>query len=242
MASTIEFNVDRLLGRLNILESTQIRYASKRSLTRFGYEASQHLGLQMAGRFENPVKYTLSSPRYDRNITEDGNTLSLRLYINPDGSKGSAPASYIYPTDAGSSDNTAYATRFGVGLRKSSITIKFPVPYKQGMKVERNSHGNMKPSQYHSVLEALKGGSPTIFALPAGNPPSTGRRNSSSSGRDLPPGIYQREGRTAYLLFALLDEPPKVRVAFDFYGISQRLAQQRLPKLLREELGKALRG
>lgn len=231
MASTIEFNVDRLLGRLNILESTQIRYASKRSLTRFGYEATQHLGLQMAGRFENPVKYTLSSPRYDRNITEDGNTLSLRLYINPDGPKGSTPASYIYPTDAGSSDNTAYATRFGVGLRKLNITTKFPVPNTNGSRVRTNSYGNMLPSQYRTVLRGLQQGGSNIFTL----------QNGSTSGR-LPPGIYQREGRTAYLLFALLDEPPKVRVAFDFYGISQRLAQQRLPKLLREELGKALRG
>lgn len=229
MARTIEFDVERLLGRLNVLQGTQIKYASSRALQRFGFEAQQHLGLQMAGRFENPVSYTLNSPRYDRNIAEEPGALSLRLFINPDGSKGTAPATYLYPTDAGSADNTAYLTRFGKGLRKIGITNKFPVPYAGGKEVRTNKYGNMLPSQYQSTLRALQGDKSSVFALPNG-----------SRGGLLPPGIYQRRGRTAYLLFALLDQAPQVRTAFDFYGISQRLAQQRLPKLLREELSKAL--
>jgi hypothetical protein len=230
MARTIEFDVERLLGRLNVLEGTQIKYASSRALQRFGFEAQQHLGLQMAGRFENPVSYTLNSPRYDRNIIQEPGAVSLRLFINPDGSKGTAPATYIYPTDAGSSDHTAYTTRFGKGLRKLGITNKFPVPYVGGKEVRTNKYGNMMPSQYQSVLRGLQADKSTIIALPNG-----------SSGGLLPPGIYQRRGRTAYLLFALLDRPPQVRTAFNFYGVSQRLAQQRLPVLLREELSKALR-
>jgi hypothetical protein len=65
MARTIEFDVESIFRRLNVLEGTQIKYAAKRSLQRFGFEAQQHLGLQMAGRFENPVSYTLGSARYD---------------------------------------------------------------------------------------------------------------------------------------------------------------------------------
>ena len=230
MARSIEFDVERLLGRLNVLEGTQVTYASKRALQRFGFEAKQHLGLQMADRFENPVSYTLNSPRYDRNIVEEPGALSLRLFINPDGSKGTAPATYLYPTDAGSADRTAYLTRFGKGLRKIGITNKFPVPYAGGKEVRTNKYGNMMPSQYQATLKALQGDKSSIFALP----------NGSRAGL-LPPGIYQRRGRSAYLLFALLDQAPQVRTAFDFYGISQRLAQQRLPVLLREELSKALR-
>ena len=231
MARTIEFDVERLLGRLSILEGTQVKYAAKRALQRFGFEAQQHLGLQMAGRFENPVSYTLNAPRYDNNIVEEPGAVSLRLFINPDGSKGTAPATYLYPTDAGSSDHTAYTTRFGKGLSKLGITNKFPVPYVNGRQVRTNKYGNMLPSQYSATLKALQGDKSSIFALPNG-----------STGGLLPPGIYQRKGRTAYLLFALLDEPPQVRTAFNFYGISQRLAQQRLPLLLRQELSKALRG
>ena len=49
MARTIEFDVERIFRRLTVLEGTQIKYAAKRSLQRFGFEAQQHLGLQMAG-------------------------------------------------------------------------------------------------------------------------------------------------------------------------------------------------
>ena len=43
MARSIEFDVERLLGRLNILEGTQIRYASRRALGRFAYEVRQQV-------------------------------------------------------------------------------------------------------------------------------------------------------------------------------------------------------
>jgi hypothetical protein len=88
----------------------------------------------------------------------------------------------------------------------------------------------MLPSQYKNTLKDLQTKGSTVFALPNGSP-----------GGLLPPGIYKRRGRSAYLLFSLLDRPPQVRQAFDFYGITQRLAQQRLPKLIGEELAKALR-
>jgi len=230
MARVIEFDVERIFRRLNVLEGTQIKYAARRSLQRFGFEAQQHLGLQMAGRFQNPVSFTLNSPRYDREIIEDTNSLAVRLFISPDGSKGNAPASYLYPTDRGSADNTAYVTRFARGLSKIGVTNKFPVPYANGKEVRTNKYGNMLPSQYQQTLKGLQASGSMIFALPNGSP-----------GGLLPPGIYKRKGRSAFLLFALLDNPPQVRQAFDFYGISQRLAQQRLPKLLSEELAKALR-
>jgi hypothetical protein len=230
MARTIEFDVERIFRKLNVLEGTQIKYASKRTMQRFGFEAQQHLGLQMAGRFENPVSYTLASPRYDRQLIEDDNSVSVRLYINPDGDKGNAPASYLFPIDRGSSDSTAYLTRFAKGLSKIGTTNKFPVPYAGGKEVRTNKYGNMLPSQYRETLRELQTKGSTIFALPNGSP-----------GGLLPPGIYKRKGRTAYLLFALLDSAPQVRQAFDFYGITRRLAEQRLPKLLSEELAKALR-
>lgn len=228
MAKAIEFDVERLIGKLNILEGTQVRYASKRALTRMAYGASQHLNLQMAGRFDNPVSRTLSSALYDRQLIEEPNSIAVRLFINPDTDKGNAPASYLRPTDRSSGDATAYATKFGVGLRKTGITSKFPVPYTEGQLVRRNRYGNMQPAQYASTLRALQAPGSAIFALPDGK-------------GKLPPGIYQRRGRTSYLLFSLLDSAPRVSQRFDFEAISRAYAQQQLPKLLREELAKALR-
>ena len=109
MARTIEFETERIFRRLNVLEGTQIKYAGGQALKRLGYELKHHNEMQMAGRFENPVPYTLSSVGYE------ANGLELRLYLNKDGSKGNAPATYIYPTDRGSDSSLAYRTRFARG-------------------------------------------------------------------------------------------------------------------------------
>ena len=230
MERLIEFDVERIFRKLSLLEGTQIRYASKRTLTRFGYEAREYLTMKMVASFKNPVSYTLQSPRYDNKLIETANSVAVRLYINPDSDKGNAPASYLYPADRSSASHEAYLTRFTRGLAKTNVTTKFPVPYKQGSKVKRNQYGNMDPSQYASVLKAVQQKGGTIFALTNGSP-----------GGRLPPGIYQRSGRSAFLLFALLDRVPTIFTPFDSYNTVRLLANQRLPQLLSEELRKALR-
>lgn len=230
MARVIEFDVERIFRKLNVLEGAQIRYASKRVMQRFGYEAREYLVMKMVGSFKNPVDYTLQSPLYDKQLIETPNSVAVRLYISTDSAKGNAPASYIYPADRGSVSNEAYLGRFARGLTKTNVTTKFPVPYKKGSKVERNKYGNMEGSQYQTVLKAVQQKGGTIFALPNGSP-----------GGLLPPGIYKRDGRSAFLLFALLDNTPTVYSPFDSYNAVRLLANQRLPQLLSEELAKALR-
>lgn len=228
MARLIEFEVERILGRLNALEGSQIKYAGGQAMKRLGFGLREHHALQMAGRFENPVPFTLSSPRYEA----DG--LDLRIYISPDGPKGQAPATYIYPTDRGSDSNTAYLTRFGRGLRKLGITTLFPVPYIGGRGVRTNAQGNMVPGQYQQVLAGLKRNDGTYFSVPDA-------RRTSSRTTTLKPGIYQRKGRGLSMLFGYLSAPPFVRQAYDFERITRRYADQQLPKLLRQEVAKALR-
>jgi hypothetical protein len=239
MERILEFDVERIFRKLSVLEGTQIRYASKRTMTRFGYEAREYLTMKMVTSFDNPVDYTLLSPRYDNKLIETPNSVAVRLYISPYSDKGNAPAAYLYPADRSSASHKAYITRFARGLAKTNVTSKFPVPYKQGAKVKRNKYGNMDPSQYSSVLQDVQQKGGTVFALPNGNPPSN--TSGRSEGRRLPPGIYKREGRTAYLLFALLDRTPTIFTPFDSYNAVRLLANQRLPELLSEELRKALR-
>lgn len=228
MAKAIEFEVERLLGRLNALEGTQIKYAGGQAMKRLGFGLREHHALQMAGRFENPVPFTLSSPRYQA----DG--LDLRVFISRDGAKGQDPGRYLYPTDRGSDSNTAYTTRFGRALQREGITNRFPVPYIGGRGVRTNTYGNMQPGQYTQVLAGLKRNDGTYFSIPDA-------RRTSSRTTTLKPGIYQRKGRGLNMLFAYLNTPPSVRQAYDFESITRRYAEQQLPKLLREELAKALR-
>lgn len=227
MARTIEFDVERVFRRLSALEGPQIKYAGGQAMKRLGFGLKQHHSLQMAGRFENPVPFTLNSPRYEA----DG--LDLRIYISRDGAKGQDPARYIYPTDA-AGDNTAYLSRFGRALRRENISTFFPVPYTQGRGVRRNTYGNMTPGQYTQVLAGLRRDDGTFFSVPDNRRPTTRPTT-------LRPGIYQRKGRGLNMLFGYLSSPPQVRQTYDFESITRRYASQQLPKLLGEELRKALR-
>jgi hypothetical protein len=232
MATQITYDAERTIGRLRILEKANFNYAGGQAMKRLGYGLREHHGLQMAGRFADPVPFTLASPRYKA----DG--LSVRFYLSTDGPKGNAPASYIYPTDAGDGGaKPAYLSRFARGLSKLNITNLFPIPNIGGTGVRKNIHGNMTPGQYQGVLKGLARQNPAYFSIPD-------NRRTSKRSTLLKPGIYQRAGtnsRGYNRLFGYIAEPPTVRTAYDFLGITTRYAGQQVPKLLREELAKVLR-
>jgi len=229
MATQITYDAERTIGRLSILEKANFNYAGGQTMKRLGYGLREHHGLQMAGHFANPVPFTLSSPRY----AADG--LQVRLYLSPDGPKGTAPATYIYPTDAGDGGGKpAYLSRFARGLSKLNITSQFPIPNIGGRGVRTNAYGNMTPGQYGATLAGLKRQDGTYFSVPDG-------RRTSTRATTLKPGIYQRRGRGLSRLFGYLPTPPTVRTTYDFLGITTRYADQQVPKLLREELSKVLR-
>ena len=229
MATQITYDAERTIGRLSILEKANFNYAGGQAMKRLGYGLREHHGLQMAGRFADPVPFTLRSPRY----AADG--LQVRLYLSTDGPKGNAPASYIYPTDASDGGGKqAYLSRFARGLSKLNITNQFPVPNIGGSGVRTNAYGNMTPGQYGATLAGLKRQDGSYFSVPDD-------RLSTARATTLKPGIYQRRGRGLSRLFGYLPAPPTVRPTYDFQGITRRYADQQVPKLLREELAKVLR-
>ncbi|NDC90190.1 MAG: hypothetical protein EB075_15560, partial [Bacteroidetes bacterium] len=108
MARTIEFDVEALIGKLDVLQKVQIPYAGNQALKELGFKMRGELAQYMADVFENPVPFTLRSPRY----AVDG--LTLTVSISKDGAKGQDPARYLYPvsTDDGGGGKPAYITRF----------------------------------------------------------------------------------------------------------------------------------
>jgi hypothetical protein len=59
MATQITFDAERIIGRLGILEKANFNYAGGQAMKRLGFGLRQHHGLQMAGRFADPVSFTL---------------------------------------------------------------------------------------------------------------------------------------------------------------------------------------
>jgi hypothetical protein len=243
MPPTVSFNVDALLGRLNAVEGTQIKYAGTQAMKRLGFQLKQELSRHMQQIFRNPVPFTLSSPLYS------ANGLELTMYLNSDGAKGQPPSKYLYPvsTDDTTGAKPAYPTRFAKALRHKGIIDQsyFPVPWLAGRAVPTNDYGNVPPSFYQSVLAGLeRHGAPgkprtkqagyQIFSVPDRRIGPAVRRTSS-----LKPGIYRAKGSQLDFLFGYARRPPIVRTSFDFAGFTTRRAEALLPALLRDSLSRA---
>lgn len=241
----IDFDPEALIGKLNILEKTQLNYAGGQALKRLGYELKRDISRHMESVFDNPVPFTLQSPRYD------AKDLILTMRISKEGPKGQDPARYLYPvsTQDTAGSKPVYITRFAKALTKNSISKPntFPIPWVGGGHVPLNSYGNVVPGFYQSILAGLKrypltGQKNTkqagykIFSTPDGRLGVTGR-----GGKHLPPGIYRAKGRQLEFLFSYAKGIPTVTTIFDLYGFIQRRSDEIFPTLLRQELDKALR-
>lgn len=244
-ASSIEFDVNALIGQLSLIESTQIKYAGTRAMQRLGFALRGELAQYMSGTFENPVPFTLSSPLYKA----DG--LEVRISISREGSKGQDPARYLYPvsTEDTAGSKPAYITRFTKALRRKNIidSSYFAVPWKEGRAVPLNSYGNVKPGFYQSVLAGLerygvagakrsKQAGYQFFSVPDRRIGPSIRRTSS-----LQPGIYRVKGTQLDFLFGYARRNPIVRTSFDFANFTFRRTEEILPTILSKTLADAIK-
>jgi len=239
MARTIEFDAQALIGRIDALRGAQLPYAGNRALSQLGFQLRGELQREMRDKFENPVPFTISSPRY----RVDG--LELTVSISKDGAKGQDPARYLYPvsTDDGGGGKPAYITRFTRAVRALGVVDPsyYAIPFLKGRGVRVNAYGNMSPGQYQQVLAGLKTGTGAgkkgsqwrYFSVPDGRKPG-GR------GR-LKPGIYRAKSNDVQLLFTYARKQPTVPALFDFSGIVQRRSEEILPSLLSKALDNALK-
>lgn len=231
MTRVIEFQADEIIKNLDAIRGAQLPFAGKQALSQLGWGLKQHHKEWMAsGGFEKPVPFTLASPLYK----VEG--LELRFFLNPDGPKGQAPATYIYPvsTDNGGGRKPIYQTRFATGIRKIGITNLHPIPFLEGKGVRTNSYGNMTPVQYQQVLGGLKTKPSTYFSKPD-------NRSSRKSSPALKPGIYQRKGRSLFMLFGYESKLPTVQTKYDIFGITDTYVRKNFPKLLSDALDRAIR-
>ncbi len=242
---SVTFNAEPLLGQLNVLQKVQIPYAGNQALKQLGFQLRGELARYMGDVFENPVPFTLRSPRYE----VDG--LTLRVRISTDGAKGQDPARYLYPvsTDDGGGGKPAYITRFTKAVRSMGVVDSsyYAIPYLQGRGVRVNAYGNMSPGQYQQVLAGLRaengrtggkrGASWRYFSVPDGRAAGAAR----GRGRQLKPGIYRAKTNELQMLFGYARKQPTVPGIFDFAGTVERKSGELLPSLLSKALADALR-
>lgn len=248
MARSVTFDVNQLIGALDVIQGTQIRYAGTQAMKRLGYELREESKQLMARTFNNPVPFTLSSPRY----AADGLSVRMSIYDGP-APKGQDPAKYLYPvsTEDTQGSKPAYPTRFIKALQARGIVGSnyYAVPWLRGRGVPVNAYGNVPPAFYAATLAGLaRQGAPgaprtrqagwQYISVPDQRIGPAVRRTSSLERR---PGIYRVKGRELEFLFGLQTKQPTVPTKFDWRGHLTRRAEPLLSRLLSQELDKALR-
>ena len=235
---SIEWDVEKLIGKLNVIEKVQIPYAANRALNQWAYAfAKKELPREMRDAFERPVPRTLSSGRYEVKGME------ARIYIADIQDKGQSAASYLYPVSAQDSRGRkpALDTRFVKFLRGLDtgrrITDKtYAIPNFESPGIRLNQYGNVSPGQYQQIVSGLQNkngqsGGYRYLSIPSG------------SRSNLSPGIYRVKGRgNPVNLFNYTTKQPTVPTIFDMVRYAEDHASLELPGLLSKSLRQALGG
>ena len=64
MSASIEFNIDKLIKKLDLIEKAYLPQAAEQALKSFGFESRKTLADEMRSRYQTATNYTLKSPRF----------------------------------------------------------------------------------------------------------------------------------------------------------------------------------
>ena len=254
MAEYIEFDVEKLLGPLDILQQANFKYAAKQSLKVIGFQlAKNYLPDQMSKKFESAVPYTKRSIQYG----VEGETLTLS--INQDESKGNAPAKYLYGvmSDAG---GQAYPTRFAKWLWDKDLAPKstFPIPaFKSPAVPKRKGFADRAPSWFYAQTQAAlareltRSGKTTVVGTGRKSVPLKGRiaggrvfnirDNSSKGAKHLYPGVYRvKSNQQVNQLVRYTDFLPTVPPKLPFHETATDYIKLNLPDELIKQINKSI--
>ena len=128
MSASIEFNADKLIKKLDLIQKAYLPQAAEQALKRFGFESRKTLADEMRNRYGTATNYTLKSPRFKQNC------LDLTIYINDDQSQNQSAAEYLFPTDRsdGRRQKPIKPTTLAGFLRGKYGTNRIPVPVSGG--------------------------------------------------------------------------------------------------------------
>ena len=245
---TITFDADELIKNLDIVRRVQMPFVASWALNQLGPKIRKFHQTEMARDFENPVPFTVNSPRWGASGYQPWSrstkqNLEMGFWISEDGAKGQDPARYLFPQvqEQGRSRKPIYVTRFSKALRRRGYLdgSEYALPIRASSAARLNSYGNISPGQYTQVLYSI--GAMSEFVNRQAGKSKRGpskeyfvatRRN----GINLSPGIYRRKGGDLAMLFKFLPEAPSVTPKYDFYGLTEDLARDYFPDLVQQKL------
>ena len=231
MSASVEFNADKLIKKLDLLQKAHLPQAAEQALKSFGFDSRKILADAMKDKYQHATNYTLRSPRF----THRG--LDLSIYINDDQSQNQSAAKYLFPTDAGDgrSQKPIKPTTLAGFIQGKYGTNKIPVPV-PGSRAGRQfvaKNGNLKGKKVQSLISQLTSPSASYREQYVVLPERHG---------GLGPGIWRRYRAkdTVSLAFALLDQKPTQDTSIDIHALLLKEAEQRLPVLIQQKLRRLL--
>ena len=252
MEITIEFDANKIVGKLSMLAEQQLPIAAATALNQTAFKLREELQEEARLTFKNASPFTINSFLY-RKATPD--KLQAEVFIRDEAPKGNAPSDYLAPHIYGTQ---AFRTRFQRGLSNvrdpsrlaggSSILApnRIMVPTQSPGGVRFNQSGNMTPGQYEQIFTYLRDTDSTRTA-------GTGRRKAKKAGfayfymnrpmvderRNLvshKPGIFMRRGGRLPLMRVMTEiNTPTYSPKFKFFETGSRVIASEFPKILQQQ-------
>jgi hypothetical protein len=228
----IKFDVEELIGKLDIIQKTQIPFAAKQALKQYGFlltktllPAEMNKTLTAPSGAGKPVPPSLSAFRYD----VDGMTLKITVRDNQKQNE------YLYSAFyGGKPKRTALAT----SIFKASGMYGVPAYGNLSALGALDQYADIKRSYASKISGALQGRSFEGGRLVVVSDLSKKKKRGGLAEKGN--GIYRVKGSSIIRLFTLLKEEPTLGVAMPYEKFVTETSEKRLPGLLSLQLQRAM--
>lgn len=231
----IEFDVEKLIGKLDIIQKTQVPFAANQALKQFGYLfKTQLLPNKFNDEFTAPDGFGKPVPRTLNAALYEADGMTLKLSIKKDSGKGLSAAEYLRSALYGGE-----ATNTSLHSAIQKITGLYPVP----------AYGNLKALGALTQGADIKGSyaSRVITGLERNfvrkQQPASGERFVASltpRGALKGKAVYRIKGNSISTVFNLFDNKTILKPVFDYEKFVKTEAERRLPSLLALQLQRAM--
>lgn len=252
MDITIEFNPEKIVGKLSELGRVQLPIAASIALNQTAFKIREELQNEARNKFKDPVPFTLNAFLYKK-ATPDN--LEAVVFIREDAPKGNAPADYLAPHIYG---GLAYRTRFQKSMSRTLDPAKSAlggpilapnrllVPTQSPRGVSFNSRGRMSAGQYTQINSYIQNTDSTRTA-------TTGRKTARAAGvryfymnqamvderrnlRNRKPGIFMVRGGRSPLMRVMSETGlPTYNTKFRFFEVGTQTASTYFPQFLAKQ-------
>ncbi len=231
----IKFDVEELIGKLDIIQKTQVPFAAKQALKQYGFLVTKELlpaemkkTLDKPDGIGQPVPPTLRAMRYD----VEGMTLKINVRNSQKQNE------YLYPAFYGGEPKY---TKLQASIYKASDGM-FGVPAHVNLRSlgKLNQYADIKRSYASQITNSLSGKNKSFDG---GRLVVVSKKSKSKKRGGLQEkgdAIYRVKGSSFIRLFSLIDNPPTLSPVLPYEKFVKETAKKHLPSILQKSLARAM--